>query len=249
MWRYFLIVFCALILIWPEAAQAGSCKIINSTTLYLKGDTDEKMWTCIEKTDLSSIETVQLKSGGGRVKWALKIAERLAPIKARMIVKDRCHSSCANYFLPLARSVRVQPKAQILLHGSMDPGFARKHNHEQSWARVQAQDRFAKQHRIHRGWLMYREHYDQGRGGLLEYFDGEYGWPEEDGTIKYIQVEQKLFESCFPDIPIIFEKPNSSEQARSNDKQKQKFLKKGIRPSGSYICKGPFDPNEKPPSP
>lgn len=79
------------------------------------------MLDCVREQDLTGIDTVLLKSRGGSFDSAMKIGELIAPLGAHMIVKDYCNSSCANFFLPLASSIRVEAKAEVLLHGSIDP--------------------------------------------------------------------------------------------------------------------------------
>jgi len=243
MWRALLYFTFSIFVLSPGLAYAGPCKIKSETTLYLKGDTDAKMLDCVQKLDLSEIDRIELKSIGGSVRHALQIGDLIAPLKAHMHVKDYCNSSCANYFLPVARSVTIEPKAELLLHGSMDPGIARKAGTARVWESVDAQEAYARTHRIHRGWLMYRNDYRNGGGTKLDYFDGQYGWPDDETNIQAFQVEPKLFKSCFPDIPVTFESPTLAEQANNNERTKRKFVEQKIRPTGTFICKGPFDPN------
>jgi len=232
-----------LFVFWPTEASAVRCKLISDSTLYLKGETDKKMLECVRSIDLSNIDTIVLKSSGGRVGEAWKIGELIAPLDAHMVVRSRCNSSCANFFLPLAQSVLVEEDAELLLHGSIDPGFGRKAGNLGSWELVDQQEVYAQKYQIHRGWLLYRNDYSNGRGAKLDYFDGVHGWPKADDKIRFFQVEQKLFESCFPDIDITFESPTFVERAEAKESRKRKYLRKGIRPTGSYVCKGPFDPN------
>lgn len=252
MWRYLQIIFCSLIGLWPAVVQAGSCKIKSDHILYLKGDTDEKMLDCVEKINLTGINTVLLKSRGGRVAPAIKIGELIAPLNAQMNVKDYCNSSCANYFLPLASSINVEAKAEVLLHGSIDPGLVKKSNwggKERGWALHDQQQAYAVKHRIHRGWLLYRTQYAKKGSDQYEYIDGDFGWLDRDDPVGFIQVEPRFFESCFPEIPIVFESPTIIEQANADEKRRLKLLKKGLRPTGDWTCKGPFNPDWPIPSP
>jgi len=239
----FVLIGFLITCLYSSLAHAGNCKIKSDTSLYLKGDTDAKMLACVEKLDLSNIDTVLLKSRGGSVKHALGIGELIAPLKANMIVKGRCNSSCANFFLPLASTVTVEAQAELLLHGSIDPGFAKKANQARAWEGVDAQESFAQKYKIHRGWLMYRNDYSNGGGVRFEYFDGIHGWPDADKKIRFLQVEPKLFESCFPHIPVVFKGPTLIDDANENARTKRKLIKNGVRPTGGLICKGLFDPN------
>lgn len=248
MWKSFFYLLTLYVLASPEFAHAGSCKVKSDNTLYLKGSTDTEMLDCVRKADLTNIDTVLLKSRGGPVGPAMNIGDMIAPLNAHMIVKDYCNSSCANYFLPVASSVTVEAEAEVLLHGSIDEGGAKKYNYDGTWERFYQQQAYALKHKIHRGWLMYRHDYNQGGGNRFIYVDGELGWEAELSRKAGVLVEEKFFSSCFVNIPIKMEEPTLIQQALSNIKFKTKLLEQGFQPSGHWTCKGPFDPNWPVPS-
>jgi hypothetical protein len=69
------------------------------------------------------IETVIIRSGGGDVRSAIIVGMRLARDKSKLVVVEKCYSSCANYLVPAAAVTNVTKGAHIVLHGSLPRNF------------------------------------------------------------------------------------------------------------------------------
>lgn len=230
----------------PAWAKSGKCSLKTSDTLMLSGNTDAKMLACVKSKDLGSVKTVKVNSRGGSVDEALQIGEILAPLHAEFIIAKQCSSSCANFFLPIARKITLQKNAFIIIHGSMDPGIARKVAQETPdvkgvtiWDIVERQQLYAVKYDIHRGWLMYRETYENGGGSQFDYVNGQLAWMDDPGTIKMILVEERMLRSCLPNVDITPFVDTRADRARAKEKTRRRLVKQGIRLSGTWECIGP----------
>ena len=58
-----------------------------------------------------------VKSTGGAVNAAIDVARTMLRHRTRLIIRGECLSSCANYWLPVARFVEVEEGGVILFHG------------------------------------------------------------------------------------------------------------------------------------
>jgi hypothetical protein len=73
---------------------------------------------CLEQVGEGRIEELRISSGGGGAWETLRLMQRFAG-RIELVVVDRlCASSCANYVIPAARRLRVEPDSHVLLHGS-----------------------------------------------------------------------------------------------------------------------------------
>ena len=173
-----IVFFSSPISAW---AKTGNCKLENAITLELSGSTDAKMLACVQSKNLESVKIIKVNSYGGSVDDALQIGALLAPLKAEFIITKQCNSSCANYFLPIARKITLQKNAAIALHGSMDIGFGRKISQDAPddkkaitvWDIVERQQIYAAKYNIHRGWLLYRDSYEHGGNSQFNYVRGQ----------------------------------------------------------------------------
>lgn len=208
---------------------------VSGETLELNGFTGEEMLGCVLNADLSGVTSVVLDSPGGSVGIALMIADRLAPLHADMVVRNRCHSSCANYFLPLARSIRLEPGAQVILHGSVDELLLR----EGAWPEVfEAQAEFVRRHGVRLGWLMYRTPDD---GDLIygRYLSGAVQtWPEDQGEarIAFVMVEEAMMRSCLPGVEVLPFVDTADQRIRTDPSQREAWRRRGTYPSGGLRC-------------
>lgn len=263
--QLFARILSALLLItalaFGQNAYSGTCKLKDENTLYLKGSTDQKMLACVEKYADQPVTQVILKSRGGKVSTALQIGDILSGFDAHMEVKSECNSSCANYFLPVARSVTLRKNAVIILHGSIDPGFVIKMKGESSdrmeeWRElVQLQKAYAARHNIPRGWLMYREDYSVGMAALRPHIAGELGWPEDYAlargraggslVMNYFLVEPLFAQSCLPQIEFEGFKEAAIGKAEKEPRYRQKLIKQNIISTGTWSCSGWADAAEQ----
>lgn len=115
---------CAVMPSLPEARLAGRpCLQEDAGTFLIRGHIDAAMADCVTAALLPTTRTLILDTPGGDVASALTIADRFEGRDLVMRVVGECNSSCANYFLPLARRIEVEPGSVVLLHGSIDAQF------------------------------------------------------------------------------------------------------------------------------
>jgi hypothetical protein len=74
----------------------------------------------LESLGSSEIAELRINSRGGDAEKTLKLAQRLVGRIDLIVVDGVCASSCANYLLPIAKRVIVNPNSLVLLHGSID---------------------------------------------------------------------------------------------------------------------------------
>lgn len=67
-----------------------------------------------------AIAELRITSGGGDAWGTLEVARALRGRLDLLIVDGICASACANYLLPAAKRLLVEPRAYVLLHGSMN---------------------------------------------------------------------------------------------------------------------------------
>ncbi len=215
------------------------CKRIDNHTVVLNGATNQKLLDCVAALDLSTVNTVIVNSGGGNVERAMEIGDRLAPLKPHIIIKKHCHSSCANYWLPLASKITFTKKARILLHGSIDPGILKKYAHKADMVEglsriIAVQDDYTTRHTIPRGWLLYRADYAQKEMAYAPYLDGTPSVPNLTKRISHIMVMAPMLESCLKGVEIIgFE---GSYAAQATPSIWQRLSRKGQVSSGTFTC-------------
>lgn len=101
----------------PSSFGPQECWMEGAQELHLRGFMGERMSACIAKQDLSSLKRVVVSSTGGFVSIGIDIAERLASYHPHVIIRDLCLSSCANYLIPIASRLTVEPYSMIGLHG------------------------------------------------------------------------------------------------------------------------------------
>ena len=204
------------------------CEQVDATTFVLEGPVNAAMTECV-RTNLAPTTTVlMVDSGGGDIRSALDIAELLEPLTLTVRVRDRCYSSCANYFLPLAERLILEPGATIILHGGADPKFLhgemverrerriREFMREAGIDRAEAETRyeigiegirnlierqraFAERHNVGLGWFLYREEGDSDVGRWLS---GERGSKPHLFGWRLMLVEEPMIRSCLPDVEI-----------------------------------------------
>ena len=64
-----------------------------------------------------SVDTLIIQSEGGDVSAGIALAKEVHSRNLTVIVRGYCNSSCANYVLPAAKTVFVEPDSVILFHG------------------------------------------------------------------------------------------------------------------------------------
>ena len=212
------------------AAEEDStrCEQESATTFVLEGPVNETMADCVRAHLAPTTTELVVDSGGGDLRHALDIAELLEPLTLTVRVRDRCYSSCANYFLPLAERLIVEPGATIILHGGADPKFLHGEMVERRERRIrdfmregglnradaearyeigiegirtliERQRAFAARHNVGMGWFLYREEGDRDVGRWLT---GERGPKPHPFGWRYMLVEEPMLRSCLPGVEI-----------------------------------------------
>lgn len=253
-------VFVALAVSGPSFAASDAkpgCRQETPETFVIHGSIDAAMANCVrERFQLTTRELV-LRSPGGDVSSALEIAERFEGRRLTMRVRRQCSSSCANYFLPLAGRIVIEPGGTIVIHGSIDPwtiarmagrreefvaeqmrGGAKAEDAHARYdqrvasgqALVERQATFAARNRILPGWLLYRE--AGADGGQVTGLSAA----PRDG--RYILVEESMLRSCLPEVEV------ETFQADLRRHWLRSFRRLGLmwtqtRPSGAAVCRAP----------
>ena len=95
-----------------EAAQRGVWTRIDSETLNFTGEIVTGTEIDFERLMTPDIRRLRVRSSGGDVEVALKIAETIFARKLDLEVNGYCASSCANYWFPAAnKKLTVAPHA------------------------------------------------------------------------------------------------------------------------------------------
>ncbi|MBF0664976.1 MAG: hypothetical protein IR159_05450 [Brevundimonas sp.] len=210
-----------------EDPDPTRCEQASAATFVLEGPVNAAMADCVREQLAPTTTELVVDSGGGDIRYALDIAELLEPLTLTVRVRDRCYSSCANYFLPLAKRLIVQPGAVIVVHGGADPQFLQAEvgrrgqriheimretgvdraeaetRHEAAVAGVRTllerQEAFAVRHQVGKGWFLYREENDSDVGRWLS---GERGPKPHPFGWRLMLVEEPMIRSCLPDVEI-----------------------------------------------
>lgn len=204
------------------------CAQLSAEQFQIVGPIDEAMAQCVSDTLSDQTTEVILDSGGGDIAIAMDIAEQLAPLSATMRVRHRCYSACANYLIPVARRLIVEPGATIVLHGGADPLLLQEQfvgarsrrlreisssdrtlssaevearfdsSVERIRAQIERQRDFAELHRVGLGWFIYRETRDE----FGPYLRGEAGPSPHPFGWRLLLAEERLIRSCMPHVEV-----------------------------------------------
>lgn len=205
----------------PSDETGPPCRQQTAEIFRIEGEINEALAACVAAAFQPTTRVVVLNSPGGNVAFALDVAEHFEGRGLEMRVENECNSSCANYFLPLAGRIVVEPEALILLHGSLDAAlqanliarraaFIRERiaqgetpeeaaaahdgllaNLDETSAR---QAQFAARNHVPPGWLLYR----QPGSDRIEGVSGE---PDGSARLGLI-VEETFMRSCLRGIEI-----------------------------------------------
>lgn len=180
----------------------GLCRQSSPEVFVLSGPIDAAMTDCVQSRFAPTTNELMLTSRGGSADQAMRIAERFEGRRLTMRVRGECNSSCANYFLPLAGRLIVEPGAVIVVHGGIDPSLISRtqasangmadgqvDNLEEIAGRQAA---FMARNQVNPGWLLYRE----AGSTAVERLDG--AWADFDADTKAWLVEETMAKSCLP---------------------------------------------------
>lgn len=106
----------------PEELQALNasrrCERAKPGHVIYAGDS-ANLRACLVKLGDRQIAELRVTSGGGDAWKTLEAAREYSGRIDLVVVEGLCASSCANYLLPVAKRVRVNPRSYVLLHGAL----------------------------------------------------------------------------------------------------------------------------------
>lgn len=217
--------------------RAGTCSQPTPETFVLAGVIDAEMAACVERVMAPTTTQLVLTSRGGKADEAMGIAERFEGRRLTMTVKGECNSSCANYFLPLAGRLIVEPDAVIVLHGGIDPSLISRTQAAANGmvdsgvdleATAQRQLAFMDRNQINPGWLLYRE----AGSTAVERLDG--AWADFDARTKAFLVEETMAKSCLPDTAVEYRTDRRGEWL--SESRRRAIRRQNIARSNTVVC-------------
>jgi len=100
------------------AAGQVTCSYPGDSVVRFIGESGPSLTSCVQRFAGRSGMTLILSSPGGDAADAIRAAELMAGRDWTVIVRGMCSSSCANYLLPVAARIEVEPYSAVLLHGA-----------------------------------------------------------------------------------------------------------------------------------
>lgn len=89
--------------------------------LVFVGSTDSSLVECLQSAP-SQTSKLRITSNGGDAALAIQAAGMVTARDYALIVRGFCFSACANYLVPAARSIEVEPYSIVGLHGAPEEG-------------------------------------------------------------------------------------------------------------------------------
>lgn len=234
-----LLLAVALTSALPSTAQADDerCRQDSSTVFVIQGEIDDAMAACVKARFQPTTTELLLDSRGGSVEAAIPIAQHFEGQRLSMRVRKECSSSCANYFLPLAGQLIVEPGALIVIHGGADPMLVEKMRSEGEpelvvtalSQLVELQLDFARRNTIHPGWLLYRL---AGRA-TSDALDGV--WEGSSASTRAYVVEEKMARSCLTGVEVLpFQ--DALDRGPLDPSRAQRLHQQGVARSANVVC-------------
>ena len=243
--RYGLGLVCAalvLTLLGVGSANAAQnedlCRQATPESFVLSGPIDAAMTECVQSRFAPTTNELMLTSRGGSADQAMRIAERFEGRRLTMRVRGECNSSCANYFLPLAGRLIVEPGAVIVVHGGIDPSLISRtqasangmvdgqvDNLEEIAGRQAA---FMARNQVNPGWLLYRE----SGSTAVERLDG--AWADFDADTKAWLVEETMAKSCLPNTVVEYMTDRRGEWL--SEGRRRALRRQHIARSNTVVC-------------
>lgn len=230
--------------VWPQEAHGAArppCALATDGVLLLRGETDDRMLQCLKAIETAPVTTVVIDSPGGPVGSAIPIADIIQRWRAAVIVRGACNSSCANYILPVARRVTLEPGAVVMIHGSVDENALARGVRRDLFDLQQA---FTARNGVHPGWLLFRDAADRASGSNGRYVDGavDAGAPAGDVDVRFILVDEAFMRSCLIGIDIAPFNDTVVQRLYRNKGLRARLARQGIHPSGTLACKPAASP-------
>jgi len=100
--------------------ERRNCEFQLPARVVYAGDSS-LLGACLERLGKKDaiIDELRITSGGGDAWVTLELARGLRGKLDLIVVDALCASSCANYLVPAAKRVRIEPGSYVLLHGSL----------------------------------------------------------------------------------------------------------------------------------
>lgn len=218
-------------------ARADVCAQPTPETFVIDGVIDAALTACVERTFAPTTTQLILTSRGGKAGEAMKIAERFEGRRLTMTVKGECNSSCANYFLPLAGRLIIEPGAVIVVHGGVDPSLISRTQASANGmvgdgvdldALASQQRAFMTRNQINPGWLLYRE----AGSTAVERLDG--AWADFDARTRAWLVEETMAKSCLPDTEVEYRTDRRGEWL--SESRRRALRRQHIARSNTVVC-------------
>lgn len=234
-----LLLAVALTAALPSTAQADDerCRQDSSAVFVIQGEIDDAMAACVNAHFEPTTTELLLDSRGGSVESAITIAQHFEGHRLSMRVRKECSSSCANYFLPLAGQLIVEPGALIVIHGGADPMLVEEMRDEGEpelvvtalSQLVELQLDFARRNAIHPGWLLYRQ---AGRA-TTDALNG--AWVGSSASTRAYVVEEKMARSCLTGVEVLpFQ--DALDHGPLDPSRAQRLHQQGVARSANVVC-------------
>lgn len=216
----------------------GLCRQATPESFVLSGPIDAAMTDCVQSRFAPTTNELVLTSRGGSAGQAMRIAELFEGRRLTMRVRGECNSSCANYFLPLAGRLIVEPGAVIVVHGGIDPSLISRtqasangmvdgqvDNLEEIAGRQAA---FMARNEVNPGWLLYRE----AGSTAVARLDG--AWADFDADTKAWLVEETMAKSCLPNTLVKYMTDRRGEWL--SEGRRRALRRQHIARSNTVVC-------------
>lgn len=262
-WKVILAALAA-VLLWPaasaqraEARAKATCEQSSPTVFVLRGRIDDAMTACVRERLAPTTTELVVDSEGGEAGAGLDIADLLQGRGLTIRVREWCNSSCANFLLPMARRLVIEPGAMIQIHGGIDPAhlarFRADHDRllagyraegatpeaaEQRYAKTLArldglvprQRAFAMREGVRPGWLLYRE------AAAPNHIDGLSGTAEGLMEMRLLIVEERLLRSCLPRVEVEPFQAGLEQRFLNNPRRYASLRRQGAIRSADLHC-------------
>lgn len=113
--------------------DANAWKRVNANTVRIDGNIGKDSDKAFARVFDTGVRRVELNSGGGDVRAALRIAEQIRDAGLEVVVDGYCLSSCANYLFT-SGSTRTLRGGLVGFHGNIGE-CARREGGAEAWAR------------------------------------------------------------------------------------------------------------------
>lgn len=183
--------------------------------VHYNGNTTMQLVNCLLEAPTGA-QLLVITSAGGEVDVAIFAAHIVAEMQLDVEVVGQCASSCANYLLPAARRVHVDPYSVVMVHGG--PGPPDRDGLIKALAKIGATPedpdfeetvaanllRSTQTHRLH-GNFVKKFHSNLG---LYEFADVRQAAEEQGLARPYFLLDPYWLKACLPGVEVIADEPD-----------------------------------------